>query len=59
VQPELVNVDRPLFLELEGPFAAMLVLRVLPLWPYAFLEKMVIRFEGKFRDGGDVVLVLG
>jgi len=57
MQPQLVDVDRPLILELEGPLAAMLVLRVLPLWPHAFLEEMVIRLESKFRNGGDVVLL--
>lgn len=56
VQPELVNVDRPLLLELERPLATVLVLRILPLWPHTLLEKMVVRLEGKLGHSGDVVL---
>ena len=36
----------------------MLVLGVLPLWPHALLEEVVVGLEGEFGDGSDVVLGL-
>ena len=56
MQPELVDRDVALLLELVGPLAAVLVLDVLPFWTYAFLEEMVVGFEGQFGGGSDVVL---
>jgi hypothetical protein len=45
VQPERVDVDGLLVLELECPLAAMLVLRVFPLGSYALLEEVVVGLE--------------
>lgn len=59
MQPELIDVDRPLVLELERPLAAVLVLGILPLRTHTLLEEVVIRLEGKFGDWRDVVLVSG
>jgi hypothetical protein len=56
VEPEGVDVDGLLVLELEGPLAAVLVLRVLPLGPYVLLEQVVVGLEREVRGGGDVVL---
>jgi hypothetical protein len=56
VEPESVDVDGLLVLELERPLAAVLVLRVFPLGPNVLLEEVVVRLEGEFRGGGDVVL---
>ena len=56
VQPELVNVDVALFFEAVRPLAAVLVLDVLPFGTDVLLEKVVIRLESEFRNGGNVVL---
>jgi hypothetical protein len=56
VQPERVDVDGLLVLELERPLAAVLVLRIFPLGPYTLLEEMVVGLERKIRGRGDVVL---
>jgi len=56
VQPERVDVDGLLVLELERPLASVLVLRIFPLGPYALLEEMVVGLERKVRGRGDVVL---
>jgi hypothetical protein len=56
VQPERVDVDGLLVLELERPLAAVLVLRIFPLGPYTLLEEVVVGLERKIRGGGDVVL---
>jgi hypothetical protein len=56
VQPQLVDGDGPLVLELVRPLAAMLVLRILPLRSYAFLEEVVVSLEAEFRGGSDIVL---
>jgi len=56
VKPEIVNGDCMLVFELIRPFAAVLVLLVLPLWPDALLEQMVVGLEGEFGRLGDVVL---
>ena len=42
MQPEVVDGDTLLVLELEGPLAAMLVLRVFPLRLDVFLEEVVV-----------------
>ena len=42
MKPERVDVDRLLVFELEGPFATVLVLAVLPFGAHTFLEKMVV-----------------
>ena len=46
VQPELVDRGSALVSELIGPLAAVLVLGVFPFGTDAFLEEMVIGFEG-------------
>lgn len=56
VQPQLVDVDVALFLEGVRPFAAVLVLEILPLGAYTGLEEVVVGFEGQIGDGRDVVL---
>jgi hypothetical protein len=56
VQPERIDVDGLLVLELECPFAAVLVLRIFPLRSYALLEQVVVGLERKIRSGGNVVL---
>lgn len=58
VQPQLVDVDGLLVLELEGPLSTVLVLRVLPFWTDTFLEEMVIGFLRKIGGRSDVVLHL-
>ena len=55
MQPEVVDGGR-FALEAVGPFAAVFVLGVFPFGADAFLEEVVIGFEGEFGDGGDVVL---
>jgi hypothetical protein len=56
VEPERVDVDGLLVLELERPLAAVLVLRVFPLRTNAPLEEVVIRLQRQVRCGCDVVL---
>lgn len=56
VEPQLIDVDSLLVLELERPFSAVLVLWVFPFGADALLEEMVIRFLRKLRGRGDVVL---
>lgn len=56
MQPQFVDRDRALVLELVRPFAAVLVLRVLPLRSYALLEEVVIGLEAQFGGRCDVVL---
>lgn len=57
VEPQSVDVDGLLVLELEGPLAAVLVLRVLPLGSHTLLEEVIVGLERQFRCGGNVVLV--
>ena len=45
VQPDLVDVDRRLVAEGVGPFAAVLVLRILPFGAHALFEEVVVGFE--------------
>lgn len=47
MQPDIVDWDVALVLELVGPLATVLILDILPLRSYAFLEKMVVRLESK------------
>jgi hypothetical protein len=42
MQPENVNVDGLLILELKSPFAAMLVLKIFPFGADALLEQVVV-----------------
>jgi hypothetical protein len=56
VQPELVDVDTTLVLELVGPFSSVLVLDIFPLGTDTLLEKVVVGLEGKVGGLGDVVL---
>ena len=56
MEPERIDVDRLLLPELEGPFAAVLVLRVFPLGLDALLEEVVVGLEREVGCGGDVVL---
>jgi len=56
VQPERVDIDGFLVLELERPLAAVLVLGVFPLGPYVLLEEVVVGLEREVRGGCDVVL---
>ena len=56
VQPNVVNGDAALLLELVGPLAAVLVLHILPFGADALLEQVVVGLEGELRDGGDVVV---
>lgn len=55
VQPEVVDRGGFAF-EAVGPFAAVFVLGVFPFGADAFLEEVVVGFEGEFGDGGDVIL---
>lgn len=56
VQPEIINRNRALVLELVGPLATVFVLRVFPFWSYALLEEMVVGLETEFGGRRDVVL---
>jgi hypothetical protein len=56
VEPERVDVDGLLVLELERPLASVLVLCIFPLGPYALLEEMVVGLEREVGCRSDVVL---
>jgi hypothetical protein len=56
VQPQVIDGDRALVLELVRPLAAVLVLRVLPLRSYALLEEVVVGLEAQFGGRRDIVL---
>jgi hypothetical protein len=56
VQPEIVNVDQLLLLELESPFATVLVLRIFPLRADASLEEMIVGLESEFGRRRNIVL---
>jgi hypothetical protein len=47
MQPDIIDWDAALVLELIRPLATMLILDILPLWPYAFFEKMIVGLESK------------
>lgn len=56
MQPEFVDGDVFFVFELEGPFAAVFVLRIFPFWAHTLLEEVVV---GLLREVGgrcDVVL---
>ena len=57
VEPERVDVDGLLVLELECPLAAVLVLGVFPLRANIPLEKVVVRLQCQVRCRCDVVLI--
>jgi hypothetical protein len=48
MEPEFVDRDAALVLELVRPLPAVLILGILPFWSDAFLEQVVIGFEGEF-----------
>lgn len=56
MEPQRVDVDELLLLELESPLAAVLVLRVFPFGPDAGFEEVVVGLEAQFRGRSDVVL---
>jgi hypothetical protein len=56
VEPEFVDRNVLLILELVGPFSTVLILLILPFRPNTFLEKVVVGLEGQFGDGRNVVL---
>jgi hypothetical protein len=56
VQPQLVDVNGLLVLELKCPLSTVLVLWVFPFWTDAFLEKVVVGLLGKFGGRSDVIL---
>ena len=55
-EPQIINIDSLLILELERPLAAMLVLRILPFRANTTLKEMVVGFECKLGAGSDVIL---
>ena len=57
VQPEIINGYGALVLERVRPLATVLVLKVFPLWPDAFLEKVIICLQAQLGGGCDVVLI--
>ena len=56
VQPQVVDVDQLLVAEGVGPFAAVLVVGVLPLGADAGFEEVVVGLLGELLGGRDVVL---
>jgi len=58
MEPELIDRNVALLLELVGPLAAMLILDILPLWSYAFLEQVVVGLEGQLGGWSNVVLTM-
>jgi hypothetical protein len=56
VEPQFVNGDIPLLLELIRPFPSVLVLYVLPFWSNALLEEVIVGLQGKFGCRGDIIL---
>lgn len=56
VQPQLVDVDAALVLELVRPLATVLVLGVLPFGSHTSLEEVVIGLESEIGHGCNVVL---
>lgn len=56
VQPQIIDWNRALVLELVRPLATVLVLRVFPLRSYALFEEMVVGLEAQFGGRRDVVL---
>jgi len=58
MEPERIDVDRLLVLELERPFATVLVLRIFPLGANTLLEEMIVGLERKIGCGRDIVLYM-
>jgi hypothetical protein len=56
VEPQLIDGDIALLLELIGPLSAMLVLLIFPLGANAFFEEVVVGLEGEFGGRSDVIL---
>lgn len=56
MEPERVDVDSLLVLELERPLAAVLILGVLPLGAHVPLEKVVVGLQCQVRCRCNVVL---
>lgn len=56
MEPEGVDVNCFLVLELEGPLSSMLILNVFPLGAHALLKQVVVRFQRELGCGSDVVL---
>ena len=56
MEPEVVDGNVALLLELVGPLSAVLVLDILPFGADAGFEEVVVGFEGEFGGGCDVVL---
>lgn len=56
MKPHVVDRHAALVLELVRPFATVLILDILPFWPYSFLEEMIVGLQSKLRGGGNVVL---
>jgi hypothetical protein len=48
MEPEFVDRDAALVLELVRPLPAVLILGILPFWSDTFLEEVVIGFKGEF-----------
>lgn len=58
MQPQLVDANRRLVLELESPFSTVLVLNIFPLRAHTRFEKMVVGLECELAGRADVVLQL-
>lgn len=58
VKPEVVDGDGLLVLELEGPFAAVLVLDVFPFGFDAVFKEVVVGLEGELGGGTNVILLV-
>lgn len=56
MKPHVVNRNAALVLELVRPFATVLVLDILPFWPYSFFEEMIVGLQSKLRGGSNIVL---
>ena len=56
MQPEFVDGDVFFVFKLEGPFAAVFVLRIFPFWAHALLEEVVVGFLREVGGRCDVVL---
>ena len=56
VEPDVVDWDAALVLELIGPLATVLVLNILPLWSDALLKHVVVGLQGEIGGCGNVVL---
>lgn len=57
VEPELVNRHGTFVFELEGPFATVLILDILPFRADTSLEEVVVGFEGKVVCFSNIILL--